>query len=731
MPVKELTLPAKRAKPLLLETGAQTMLGRAHRPTGLFKTLRPRPIAVEHPQSIPKNDSMEPLMGFLHSFGRLLSLAGMGLLLVLFQSASEAAAPVVGLWRFNEGTGTNVTDSSGFNNGGTLAGENGNVPVWVAGQPGFGRALQFTNNGTDHAYVTISGSASLKVGQTATNSWTITAWAYEISDGNSGFVASYGRILVLDDGDAFQLESGASGDGQLYTWSRQNTGWQIGWGNASSVAPLLDQWVHWAVVYDGTNLTIYRNGNQGTNAGIASAPLSAALGYGAYSGSVLIGSELAQSGSRTWNGMLDDVAIFAGALSQAEVQTIMKGDFSAYVGGPAKIILQPISQAVDAGADASFTVVASGQAPLAYQWYFNGTNLLVGATNATLQMTNVQPALSGNYSVEVTNALGFQLSQSASLVVNTIVPRLVGLWRFNEGSGTNVTDSSGLNNRGTLAGENGTVPAWVAGQPGFGGALRFTNNGTDHAYVMIPASTSLKVGQTATNLWSITAWAYEISDGNNGFVATYGRICVLDDGDAFQLESGAPGDGQLYTWSRQNTGWQIGWGATSSVTPLLDQWVHWAVVYDGTNLTVYRNGNQGTNAGVASTALSAALGYSGYSGSVLIGSELAQAGSRTWNGMIDDVAIFNTALSAPDVVNVMKGDFSNFIIHPRLSVGDARGSLTLSWPSVLSGFQLQSSPVLSGFQWTNVPVTPVLQGSVLTIAPPIGTGTQFFRLRAP
>ena len=79
------------------------------------------------------------------------------------------------------------------------------------------------------------------IGQTATNPWTITAWAYEDSNGTSDYVATYGRILVIDDGTAFQLESGASGDGELYTWARANTQWQVPWGMGSTVAPLLDQ----------------------------------------------------------------------------------------------------------------------------------------------------------------------------------------------------------------------------------------------------------------------------------------------------------------------------------------------------------------------------------------------------------------------------------------------------------------------------------------------------------
>src|SRR5208282_5775357 len=212
--------------------------------------------------------------------------------------------------------------------------------------------------------------------------------------------------------------------------------------------------------------------------------------------------------------------------------------------------------------------------------------------------------------------LQIQTSSAASSVV--------GLWRFNGGSGTTATDSSGLGNNGTLAGENGAMPVWVTGQTGFGGALWFTNDATDHVYVSIPGAASLMIGQTATNPWTITAWAYENSGGTGNFFATYGRIMVMDDGFAFQLESGATNDEQLYTWSENNPAWQVGWGTGSPVTPLLDQWEHWAVVYDGTNFFVYLNGNQAPNGAVASQLVTGALGSVGYQGSILIGSEVDQ-----------------------------------------------------------------------------------------------------------
>lgn len=635
--------------------------------------------------------------------------------------------PVVGLWRFNEGSGTNVTDSSGFNNNGFLAGENGNMPVWAASQTGFGGALRFTNDGLNHAYVSIPGSASLQIGMTPTNAWTMTAWAYEDSNGTGASVANYGRIVVTDDGTAFQLESGASGDEEMYTWSRANAEWQFGWIAGSPVAPLLDQWVHWAVVYDGTNLTLYRNGNQGAEGGTASQAVVAALSYAGYGGSVLIGSELDQTADRTWNGLLDDVALFAGALSQAQIQTVMSGDFSAFLGGPANILAQPQSQTVDRGATVNLQVVAQGIAPLSYQWFFNGTTPLAGATTSSLTLADVQVSQAGIYSVIVSNSLNVEPSQPAVLIVNTNPVSLVGLWRFNDGSGNNAADSSGFNNTGLLTGDNGNVPAWVAGQAGFGGALRFTNDAVDHAYVAIPGSSSLQIGLNATNPWSLTAWAYEDSNGTGNFVANYGRVLVIDDGTAFQLESGAVGDAEMYTWSRANAGWQIGWQAGSPVSPLLDQWVHWAVVYDGTNLVLYRDGNQGPSGGVATNAVAAALGYTGFTGALHIGSEAGTTADRNWNGMLDDVAVFKVALSQDQVQTVMSGDFSSFVTRPPLLISQSQGNVVLSWTAMLPGYHLQASPSLSPATWTDIGGA-VQQGPLLSVTQPTGPGTKYFRL---
>jgi Concanavalin A-like lectin/glucanases superfamily/Immunoglobulin I-set domain len=649
-------------------------------------------------------------------------------LIVLNAGALSAkAASVVGLWRFNEGTGTNISDSSGLGNNGTLQGTSGILPTWTASMPGFGGALLFTNDSTNYSYVNIPASASLQIGQTATDPWTITAWAYELTNDGGGYIATYGRIVVIDDGVALQLESGATNDSEFYTWDRTTTAWQIGWGPFATVNPLFDQWEHWAVVYDGTNIMVYLNGNQGTNGGFAFQAVTAALAYSGYQGSVIIGSELDQLANRNWCGMLDDVAIFSGALTQAQIATVMSGDFSEFQGGPARILTEPQKQTVPAGSSASFTVGATGQAPIQYQWFQNGFPL-AAATNATLNLADVQTAQAGSYTVSVTNSVGGQVSGVAPLIVYNPETTLVGLWRFNEGSGTNAADSSGLGNDGVLTGDNGASPGWAPSLAGFGDALSLTNDGVNNTYVDIPGNNSLMIGETASNAWSITAWAYESSDGTSNFVSTYGRIVVIDDGTALQLESGAISDDEFYTWSRANPAWQVYWGTVNpSVDPLLDQWVHWAVTYDGTNLTLYRNGNQGPNGGVASVTTNAPLSYPGYLGAFRIGSELGAGPSRNWNGYLDDVAVFTTALTQSQIQTIMTGDFSAFATSPTLSIAVNSTNATLSWPLAPVNFQLQSATNLENAVWQPV-ATAVTNGDMVSVAAPITSGNQFFRL---
>lgn len=85
---------------------------------------------------------------------------------------------------------------------------------------------------------------------------------------------------------------------------------------------------------------------------------------------------------------------------------------------------QPISQTVDALTSVSFTVVATGQAPLSYQWRKGGVDI-PGAATPTLNLASVSPTDSGSYTVVVNNSVpGTATSAAAILIVTQLIPTI-------------------------------------------------------------------------------------------------------------------------------------------------------------------------------------------------------------------------------------------------------------------------------------------------------------------
>jgi|GEM_PF-6433901 len=81
---------------------------------------------------------------------------------------------------------------------------------------------------------------------------------------------------------------------------------------------------------------------------------------------------------------------------------------------PPVITIQPVSQTNKVGANVSFSVTATGDPPLSYQWQFNGSNLN-SATNSALALTNLSIGQVGSYRLAISNNLGAISSVSAHL----------------------------------------------------------------------------------------------------------------------------------------------------------------------------------------------------------------------------------------------------------------------------------------------------------------------------
>ncbi len=164
---------------------------------------------------------------------------------------------------------------------------------------------------------------------------------------------------------------------------------------------------------------------------------------------------------------------------------------------PPAITTQPQSRTNVVATTATFTVTSLGATPLSYRWFSNGTNSLSdggrisGSLTATLAISNVVVADSGNYSVLVSNAFGTATSSNAALTV--IDPPII--------SGT---PASRTNNAGTTT----SFTVVSSGAPPL--AYQWMKNGTNNLVDGGKISGSTAATLTIGNLLGVDAGSYTV-----------------------------------------------------------------------------------------------------------------------------------------------------------------------------------------------------------------------------
>ncbi len=83
---------------------------------------------------------------------------------------------------------------------------------------------------------------------------------------------------------------------------------------------------------------------------------------------------------------------------------------------PPVIVTHPTDKTVNPGANVTFSVVVTGTGPFTYQWQKNGVN--TPGTLSSYTINNAQVSHSGTYTVIVSNSVGSETSDPATLTVN-------------------------------------------------------------------------------------------------------------------------------------------------------------------------------------------------------------------------------------------------------------------------------------------------------------------------
>lgn len=203
---------------------------------------------------------------------------------------------------------------------------------------------------------------------------------------------------------------------------------------------------------------------------------------------------------------------------------------------------------------------------------------------------------------------------------------LVGRWTFDEGMGSIARDVSGRGNHGTVMGD----AKWTEGR--IGGALEF--DGTDD-FVSIPNESSFDITGSVT----VSAWIRVES-----FTKTWQAIVTKGD-RAWRLHRANDTKSVGFACSDLSRG-QVG-DLYGKKVVADGRWHHVAGVLDGTKTSIFVDGTLD-----ASAKSSPSISVNDFP--VLIG-ENAQAKGRLFRGLIDDVRIYDRALSVDELRALAKG----------------------------------------------------------------------------
>ena len=659
----------------------------------------------------------------------------------VFAATAGGAAPLAFQWRFN---GANLTDNNRISGSSTpqlivmdlSAADVGNYRLVVT------NSLGSTNS--TNASLSLAPCVSPPSGLIGL--WTGDGSAFDWVGGHDGTLQSGAAYAPGRSGLAFNFD-GASSYVDLGAWSAGSNWTWTAWVNPSSTpsgrhtivggvnscldwaltmssglfgvdcsppsgcdqtisggpAAVPGTWYFVTATCDGSTARIYVDGQIGGSGPVLTNYIGTPSG-------TRIGGEVCCGGDN-FPGLVEEVALFNRALSDAEVLTL-------YVSGNPRvciapqILTQPASESLGVGAPANFTVVARGLGQLEYQWQFNGANLadsarITGSQSNVLTIADAQTADAGSYRVIVAGAGGSAASSNAALTVLSCLPEPPGLiaWWPADGSFEDVI--SGLN--GLPSGAVTFEPAEV------GQGFRLVNSA-------ITASGSFDF--STHNALTIELWfKLNLDTAYNGLVSAL-NCCTY----RFMVDP----SGHLFYDPGTHTDLSVGPAVS------LGQFHHAALVISGGGQAlVYLDGQSiSTNSAGVPTVLPSVSTF-------LLGAGESAGAYTMQDGVLDEISIYSRALSGNEIAEIFAAGVGGKCLPagaevPKAVLSPPRGqmlrqtgtALTFDW-SVVAGrnYQVQYKTSLTEVSWINLGSPVLATSSTLSVTDTIGRDSQrFYRL---
>lgn len=329
------------------------------------------------------------------------------------------------------------------------------------------------------------------------------------------------------------------------------------------------------------------------------------------------------------------------------------------------------------GGSVTFDAGIAGSTPLTNVWQVNKGSGFVGigspvTTNYDLALANIQLTDAGTYQFVGTNGFGSTNSTPTRLTVqadpaaptpsqayayDVFTNNPLAYWRLNEavdpttGNTYQAYDSSGHNLNSTYGvgvGKVGIVgpqsPA-IAGFESGNTAASFTNGAANGTMVVPPLNLS------SANV-TITAWIYPTLDTHTGAGLLFNTTPLSSAGLGFGGNTDTNTSDTTFGQAELGYSWNNN-GFNSGLFPPTNTWSFVALTITPTNGTLYLCYFDGTKTNVFKKINTRANSLEAFNstGTTWIGGHPTSTGS-TFDGSIDEVAVFNSAFTDGQVLNL-------------------------------------------------------------------------------